>query len=176
MHKTTPPLPIDTDTPFERHRVDPRRTDLHPHLVSALRDRDLATFSEIPSNPGFADLVRDLAVLYPHPDSGPDGLTLLHARDGSPGAGQLGFTDSELLPHTERSCLPRPPHLLMLMCLTPAHHGGESVLIDGRAVAEELSLAFPETWSALSAPRTAHQHRTDGHPVQHRRTQPMVVP
>lgn len=163
VYKTTPHLPVDTDAPFERHRVDPRRTDLHPHLASALRDRGLATFSEIPNRPAFADLVRDLAVLYPHPDSGPDGLTLLHARDGSPGAGQLGFTDSELLPHTERSCLPRPPHLLMLMCLTPAHHGGESVLIDGRAVAEELSLAAPETWSALSAPRTAYFGGSSGY-------------
>ena len=36
-------------------------------------------FSEMPSRPAFADMVRDLAVLYPHPDSGPDGLTLLHA-------------------------------------------------------------------------------------------------
>ncbi|PDP89086.1 hypothetical protein CQJ94_04940 [Glycomyces fuscus] len=149
-------MPVDTDDPFERHQVDPQRIDLHQRLASTLRDRGLATFGEISDRTAFADLVRDLAALYPHPDSGPDGLTLLHARNGSTEAGQRGFTDSELLPHTERSCLPTPPRLLMLVCLAPADHGGESVLVDGRAVSEELSDSAPETWSALSAPRTAY--------------------
>ncbi|XKK40067.1 TauD/TfdA family dioxygenase [Nocardiopsis sp. ARC36] len=156
MYKTTPPLPSDTAGPFERHQIDPHRTDLHQRLASTLRERGLATFGKISDRTVFADLVLGLATLYPHPDSGPDSLTLLHARNGSAEAGQRGFTDSELLPHTERSCLPTPPRLVMLVCLTPADHGGESVLVDGRAVAEELSDSAPETWSALSALRTAY--------------------
>ena len=163
VYETTPPTPVDTDDPFERYRVDPRRADLHQHVASALRERGIATFSEIPGRSAFADMVRGLAALYPHPDSGPDGLTLLHARDGNPGAGQRGFTDSELFPHTERSSLPRPPRLLMLVCLTPAIHGGETVLIDGQAVAEELSLTAPEAWNALSAPRTAYFGGSSGY-------------
>ncbi|MEU2944943.1 TauD/TfdA family dioxygenase [Nocardiopsis alba] len=163
VYKTTHPLPVDADVLFERYRVEPRGNDPHQHLASALRERGLATFGEIHDRPAFARMARALAALYTHPDSEPDGLTLLHARDGSPGSGQRGFTDSELFPHTERSCLPKPPQLLMLMYLTPANHGGESVLIDGRAVAKELSLTTPETWSALSTPRSAYFGGSSGY-------------
>ncbi|MFD7368876.1 TauD/TfdA family dioxygenase [Nocardiopsis alba] len=49
------------------------------------------------------------------------------------------------------------------MAETLTNHGGESILIDGRAVAEELSLTAPKTWSALSAPRSAYFGDSSGY-------------
>lgn len=71
VYETTPPLPADTAGPFERHRIDPHRTDLHQHLASTLRESRLATFGEISDRTVFANMVRELAALHPHPDSAP---------------------------------------------------------------------------------------------------------
>ncbi|WP_255342381.1 TauD/TfdA family dioxygenase [Nocardiopsis sp. CNT312] len=165
MYETTPPATAGTDSLFSRHLFDLSRNDLHRRLVPALAETGLATFDGIPDRAAFAGLARELVALYPHPDGDPDGLTLLHAREaeGNPGTGRRGFTDSELLPHTERSCTPTPPRLLMLMCLTPADHGGRTLLTDGRAVAEDLAHTEPETWRVLSSPRTAYFGGSTGH-------------
>ncbi|WP_304453904.1 TauD/TfdA family dioxygenase [Nocardiopsis sp. YSL2] len=151
------------DSSFGRHLVDLSRSYLHRHLASVLMESGLATFDGIPDRAAFAGLAHDLAALYPHPDGDPDGLTLLHAREGTPETGKRGFTDSELLPHTERSCTPSPPRLLMLMCLTPADHGGQTLLTDGQAIVEDLVRTEPETWRVLSGPYTAYFGGAAGH-------------
>ena len=163
VYEITPPATTDTDSFFDRYLVDLSQTDLHRRLASALTERGLATFDGIPDRAAFAVLAHDLAALYPHPDGDPDGLTLLHAREGDPETGKRGFTDSELLPHTERSCTPFPPRLLMLMCLTPANHGGQTLLTDGQAVAEDLVRTEPETLRVLSGPHTAYFGGAAGH-------------
>ncbi len=163
VYETTPPATAGVDSPFGRYLVDLSRTDFHRCLASVLAKSGLATFEGTPDRAAFAGLAHDLAALYPHPDGDSDGLTLLRAREGSPEAGKRGFTDSELLPHTERSCTPTPPRLLMLVCLTPADTGGQTLLIDGQAVAEDLVRTDPETWRVLSSPRTAYFGGSAGH-------------
>ena len=83
VYEITPPATTDTDSFFDRYLVDLSQTDLHRRLASALTERGLATFDGIPDRAAFAVLAHDLAALYPHPDGDPDGLTLLHAREGT---------------------------------------------------------------------------------------------
>src|SRR5699024_12730093 len=56
-----------------------------------------------------------------------------------------------------------PPRLLMLMCLPPANHGGQTLLTDGQAVAEDLVRTEPETLRVLSGPHTAYFGGAAGH-------------
>src|SRR5690606_41915324 len=48
--------------------------------------------------------------------------------------GLAGLGTGELLAHTERSSLPRPPRLMLLVCQQPAAFGGDVLLTDGRAL------------------------------------------
>jgi hypothetical protein len=146
-----------------RHPADLNGPAFQRNLMSALSEDGLAAFGGIPDRAAFAHLARGLTALYPHPDGDPDGLTLLHTRDDGEELGKRGFSDAELLPHTERSCMTAPPHLLMLMCLAPGRHGGETLLIDGRSVAEDLARNEPESWRLLSGPGTAYFGGAAGH-------------
>ena len=163
VDETTLPPAVDDGSLLIRYLVDLHGSDFQRRLWSALSGDGLATFTGILDRSAFARLARGLAALYPHPDADPDGLTLLHARESGETLGKRGFSDAELLPHTERSCTTVPPHLLMLVCLTPGLHGGETLLIDGRSVAEDLARTEPESWRVLSGPRTAYFGGAAGH-------------
>lgn len=109
----------------------------------------------------FADRVMRIE---PHSVSDLDGLTVIrntgrHADQ----AGCTGLTSAEVLPHTERSGIPMPPRLMMLVCHRPATRGGECLLADGRAVREDLAAHHPDVLAALSAPRSAYFGGADGH-------------
>ncbi|WP_168200464.1 TauD/TfdA family dioxygenase [Allokutzneria sp. NRRL B-24872] len=60
-------------------------------------------------------------------------------------SGFAGFSACALNPHTDRSDVPRPPALLMMMsCTRAAPVGGECVLVDGQAVCGDLAQLTPE--------------------------------
>ncbi|MGW3185006.1 TauD/TfdA family dioxygenase [Kitasatospora sp. NPDC001119] len=104
-----------------------------------------------------------LAELRPHRDSGPDGLTTIRdtGRQGRR-VGLAGLGRSDLAAHTESAQLPCPPRLVILACLQPGRAGGESILVDGRAVLGELAGFRPAALAALSAPRAAYFGGADG--------------
>jgi hypothetical protein len=52
------------------------------------------------------------------------------------------------------SGLVNPPALLMMACGQPASTGGECVVIDGKAVYDDLAESHPRVAKALSAPRS----------------------
>src|SRR5262249_21328518 len=52
--------------------------------------------------------------------------------------------------------LPRPPSLLLLACVTPANAGGETFVVDGKALREMLATEEPESLRALATPRSAY--------------------
>ncbi|MDH6131962.1 hypothetical protein P3T37_001347 [Kitasatospora sp. MAA4] len=62
-------------------------------------------------------------------------------RDHLVDAGAAG--SSELGPHTDRAGFPGPPRLLALLCIRPALHGGESLLVSGHAVHDQLLAGRP---------------------------------
>jgi len=71
------------------------------------------------------------------------------------GTSVAGLTGGELWPHTEGTAVERPPGILMLGCIRPAHSGGRSHLVDGREVYAEIARTNPAMLAALSAPHSA---------------------
>lgn len=107
-------------------------------------------------------LARSIGTVIPHPNSGPDGVTAIEDR-GAHEAALAGFTRSALSPHTDRSGVAEPPGLLLTSCGREPLAGGESVLVDGRAVYDELAVTAPVALDALHAPRSAMLGGADGH-------------
>ncbi|MFD7014013.1 TauD/TfdA family dioxygenase [Streptomyces sp. NPDC059928] len=113
---------------------------------------------------GFAERIMEITA---HRDSDPDGLTTLYdTRRHAKRTGYAGLTNRELAPHTERSGLPRPPRLMLLVCANPAAQGGACLLTDGQAVHAELAEKHPEALDLLSTRHTAYFGGGDGHPTQ----------
>ncbi|MBD0742978.1 hypothetical protein BG418_01290 [Streptomyces sp. CBMA152] len=96
-----------------------------------------------------------------------DGVTTIYdTRRHARRAGYGGFTSSELAPHTERSGIPRPPRLMLLVCANPAAKGGECLLTDGQAIHADLAARHPEALDLLSTRHTAFFGGGDGHASQ----------
>ncbi|WP_439681853.1 TauD/TfdA family dioxygenase [Embleya sp. MST-111070] len=130
----------------------------------ALRERGMTLVRGADSRRAVLRLAGDLMATRAHPDADPDGVTVI--RDIGVGArvpGFAGLSSGELLHHTERSQLPYPPRLMLLVCAVPAMSGGQCRLVDGRAVLAELAEQCPDAVHALSAPRSAFFGRGDGH-------------
>ncbi|MFI0354257.1 TauD/TfdA family dioxygenase [Actinomadura sp. 9N407] len=147
------PHPVGPDTP----RVTARQ----------LRQRGLVVLDGLTSRGDVLALAERIMDITIHRDSAPDGLTTI--RDTGVHAGRrgfAGFTDQELAPHTERSSVPAPPRLMLLVCARPAGRGGECLLTDARAVHAELVANRPEAAARLSDPRTAFFGAGDGHATQ----------
>lgn len=123
-------------------------------VLSDLRRVGLALIDGLPGSAALVDLARSLGIVVPHRDSGPDGVTLIEDQ-GAQSAGMTGFTRAELLPHTDRSGVERPPILLLTVCGREPDVGGESLIVDGRAVFEDLAQSAPDALAALSEPRSA---------------------
>lgn len=106
---------------------------------------------------------RMMSGLWPHRDADPDGLTVI--RDTGRHAGRVGLIGlgrGGLGLHTESAQQPRPPRLLLLACARAGDSGGESLLVDGRAVLAELAAFHPAALEALAAQRAAFFGGADG--------------
>ncbi|MBK3583649.1 TauD/TfdA family dioxygenase [Streptomyces sp. MBT57] len=136
-------------------------------IPAQLREHGIVTIGQLGSREavrGYADRVM---TLWKHPDSDADLLTTIRESGHKAWrAGQAGFGRGELAPHTERSSIPRPPRLMMLVCLRRADAGGEVVLTDGQAVHEHLTRTAPEALEHMSRPGTAFYGNGGGHASQ----------
>jgi alpha-ketoglutarate-dependent taurine dioxygenase len=121
----------------------------------------LVTFSGVRTRDQLLATAAAVMRVTPHPHSDPDGVTTVRDR-GAAGdrPGGAGFSRRALLPHTDRSGVADPPALVMTVVARAAGSGGACVLVDGKAVHEELGL---EALAALSAPRTALFGGLGGH-------------
>jgi alpha-ketoglutarate-dependent taurine dioxygenase len=140
--------------------VAPDFTDLNDpagqeQVVRKLREDRLAQFSGVADRAVFRRIAERLLRIYPHPDSGPDGITVVTGSGDERRPGLAGFTCAELRPHTDRSGVPEPPLLVMLTCVVPAEHGGQSVVVDGKLLYRVLAAEDEETLQILSRPRSA---------------------
>ncbi|MFE4334672.1 TauD/TfdA family dioxygenase [Streptomyces sp. NPDC056831] len=71
-----------------------------------------------------------------------------------------------MLAHTERSSVPGPPRLMLLVCLRPSVTGGEVFLTDGQAVHDHLNAEAPGAMELMSLPGTAFYGDGGGRPAQ----------
>ncbi|WUH97686.1 TauD/TfdA family dioxygenase [Spirillospora sp. NBC_00431] len=135
------------------HRVRPGTPEV---IEQRLQRTGLIVLEGLTSRAAVLDLASRVMTITPHRDSDIDGLTTL--RDTGrheQRAGYAGFTGTELAPHTERSGIPVPPRLMLLVCGRPAGQGGECLLTDGRSVYDGLFINHWKAAHALSQPRTA---------------------
>ena len=125
-------------------------------IAAELAEHGVALVDGIEEPTGLLRLARSLATVVPHRDSGPGGVTILAdlGRPVPPRSGLSGFSACALNPHTDRSGLAQPPGLLLMSCGQAATGGGESILIDGRAVYDDLAQRQPEAVASLSTPRS----------------------
>ncbi len=140
--------------------VAPDFTDLsepsgQEQVVRKLREDGLAKFSGVADRAALRKIAERLLRVYPHPDSGPDGVTVVAGSGDDHRPGLAGFTCAELRPHTDRSGVPEPPLLVMLTCVVSAEHGGQSVVVDGKLLYGVLAAQDEEILQILSRPRSA---------------------
>ena len=78
-------------------------------------------------------------------------------------------TNLEISPHTDGTYSHDAPGLLGFHCHRPADSGGETVLVDGFAIAERLRATEPDVFGVLSSVEIPWQYIGDGsHLVSHR--------
>ncbi|MFF3332639.1 TauD/TfdA family dioxygenase [Streptomyces sp. NPDC002888] len=152
---------------FARHCIDLTAPGVEATIAAQLRDVGLVTLDGLTSRNAVLALANQIMNLVPHRDSDSDGLTTIrdtrrHARR----AGFAGFGNGDLDPHTERSGIPNPPRLMLLVCGQTAATGGESLLTDGQAVHTSLFIGGREAGPTLAQPRTAFFGAGDGHTTQ----------
>jgi hypothetical protein len=143
---------------LERYRVG-----VH-EVPAALAERGLALVDGLADSSDLLRLAESIGTVVPHRDSGADGITTI-ADLGSERlqSGFAGFSACALNPHTDRSGVDHPPVLLMTSCGQPAVTGGECVLIDGKAVYDDLAESEPDVLRALCAPRSVLFGGAAGH-------------
>jgi hypothetical protein len=83
--------------------------------------------------------------IRPHRDADAEGVTVItKTRDES--SGYAGFTDAELIPHTDGSAESNPPGLLLLACQQAADEGGSTRVVDGARVSRARADQHPVRW------------------------------
>lgn len=139
---------------FRAYHTDIRAPGWQGHAAAQLRERGLVTFSGITERAGLIDIARQLMAIRAHRDADPDGVTVItNTQDGS--SGHTGFTDAELIPHTDGSAVLDPPGLLLLACQRAADEGGSTRVADGARVIRALADQHPGCLGPLSAPQAA---------------------
>ncbi|MER5642642.1 TauD/TfdA family dioxygenase [Kitasatospora sp. NPDC002227] len=139
-----------------QHRFGDRHPDSLAQITERIRRDGLVLLDGLAARAAVLTTARSLMTLTHHPDSDPDGLTVIRdtgRHTDRPGFAGLG--SGEVLPHTERSAAAMPPRLMLLACSRPADAGGVSTLVDGAAVLADLATEHPDAFTALSAPRSA---------------------
>jgi alpha-ketoglutarate-dependent taurine dioxygenase len=139
---------------FRAYYTDIRASDWQQQAAAQLRERGLLTFSGITERAGLIGLARQLMTIRPHRDADAEGVTVItKTRDES--SGYAGFTDAELIPHTDGSAESNPPGLLLLACQQAADEGGSTQVADGAHVTRALAEQHPAALGPLSAPQAA---------------------
>ena len=75
----------------------------------------------------------------------------------------LSNSHHDLAPHTDEPFRYAPPGIIAFHAIRPAAQGGDSILIDGFRLAEEVRRRDPEAFGLLSTVPQAFERRFDGH-------------
>jgi alpha-ketoglutarate-dependent taurine dioxygenase len=133
------------------------------NFVETLAEHGFVLLDGVTSRNDLLRLAHSIATIVPHRDSDASGLTTIADLGCQVRSGFAGFSACALNPHTDRSGTVSPPALLMMVCGQPATSGGECVVIDGKAVYDDIAEADPKTLKALSAPRSVLFGGAAGH-------------
>jgi len=139
---------------WTRYRVNSQDGETVTGLVAALAEHGFGLLDGVTNSDDLLRLAYSIAAIVPHRDGDAAGLTTIADVGGQVRSGFAGFSACALNPHTDRSGIAHPPALLMMACGQPASSGGECVVIDGKAVYDDLVESHPQAAKALSAPRS----------------------
>ncbi|WP_219420443.1 TauD/TfdA family dioxygenase [Pseudonocardia nigra] len=139
-----------------------RRCTAPTEVLADLAAVGVSLIDEVSGPPALIDLARSIGSVVPHRDSDSDGVTVIQDR-GVREAAMAGFTRAALPPHTDRSGVANPPGLLLTACGRQPDIGGEALIVDGRAVHDDLAQVAPDALAALYAPRSVLFGGADGH-------------
>jgi alpha-ketoglutarate-dependent taurine dioxygenase len=144
-----------TNNLFYAHRVDVEKQGFEKDLKAALSSNGLVTFEKALTKKELVEFSKYMGDIYFHRDSDGDGVTSISAVEENEGKeGYLGLSSSELTLHTDRSGVKNPPGLLVFYCEKNADEGGDSLLLDGKKLYEELEKYHPKVVNILSEPGT----------------------
>lgn len=139
---------------FQAYFTDIHASDWQQQAAAQLRERGLLTFSGITGRAALIDLARQLMTIRPHRDADADGVTVI-TKTQDESSGFTGFTDAELIPHTDGSAASSPPGLVLLTCQQAADEGGSTRVVDGALLTRALADQHPAALGLLSAPQAA---------------------
>lgn len=145
---------------WTRYHVSCLDEDAADGLVAGLAEHGLVLIDSVVDQDDLLRLARVIATIVPHRDGDAAGLTTITDVGGRVRSGFAGFSACALNPHTDGSGIADPPVLLMMSCGRPASSGGECVVIDGKAIHDDLD---PEALATLSAPRSVLFGGAAGH-------------
>jgi hypothetical protein len=144
-------------------RFDLREPESASRVADALRRQGIAMFSGLIDRAALLRAGRSLMTIRIHRDSDREGVTTIERRFSRAIGSISGFTDRELVPHTEGSAVAEPPRILMLACVRRPRSGGQVVLVDGYGLYREIAESDRAMLDALCAPRSAYLGGGSGH-------------
>jgi len=106
----------------------------------------------------FLALAKGVGVIYMHRDADDDGVCTIAASPRHVGEGNLAFTESGLLLHTDSSAAADPPSAIFLWCQTGSEAGGESHFLSAADLVAMLREQGPDILSALKSQAAAIYH------------------
>ncbi len=144
-------------------RFDLRVPESISRVADALRRQGVAMLSGLTDRAALLRAGRSLMTVSLHRDSDSEGVTTIERRFSTAIGSLSGFTDRELVPHTDGSAVSEPPRILMLVCVRRPRSGGQVVLVDGCGLYQEVAEIDPAMLDALRAPRSAYFGGGSGH-------------
>lgn len=153
-------VPVGIDTAefdsFQRTFVDLAQPDYSERLTQVLNEYGFATFDGLTSPDDLLPIANQFGQIIIHRDSDEKGITTIAPReDASYLSGHAGFSNKELYLHTDGTVMTEPASFLLIYCSQPAESGGESLLLDGKRLHDELVRINPGLLEALSSPGSA---------------------
>jgi alpha-ketoglutarate-dependent taurine dioxygenase len=140
-------------------RLDTNRfsVKLAPDAIrQTLQEHGLAIINGVTTESVATELATTLGTVIPHRDSESSGMTRIKFDGSRAGnAGQQGFSGQALFPHTDRSCLASPPHLILLVCARQSEDGGVTTVVDGPELMDALKCDFPDLLQEMCSPAAA---------------------
>jgi len=136
------PLGVLAEEPWEAVRGG---TEARRRWLAALADEGAALLTGLPADAGAG---AEVIALFGYPRETNYGRSFAVVAVSDPN--NLAFSDAALGPHTDNPYRDPVPGLQLLHCLENATEGGESVLVDGFAVAERLRAEAPGDFDLLS--------------------------
>ncbi|MFE0423788.1 TauD/TfdA family dioxygenase [Streptomyces sp. NPDC058953] len=155
-------MSVATTPVFTPHDV--KHPSSMPAVLAQLRTHGMVLLDGMPTRSDVLTAAGRILVPWPHPDSGPDGLTAIQhvvRHHGRPG--YAGFGTAALDPHSERAQTTKPPRLMLMACQKAADTGGECLLADGREVLGALSA---EAVEQFFRPGSVYYGTSSGHASQ----------